>query len=76
MYKFVSFFHLQVFINFSKQQKELAKDLEETETDSHEVSNRDIIAQGNYDEPLILLTSTHAHSSRHTSAYDEEQLVA
>ena len=77
MYKVVPFFHLQVFINFSKQQKELAKDLEETKTDSHDVSNSDIHAQGDcYDEPLILLTSTHAHSSRHTSDSGEEILVA
>lgn len=74
-----------VFINFSKQQKELAKDMEETNTDTNEDPNN--IAEtvhehssqtvyGVYDEPLILLTPRNDIRPSSSCDSDEEILIA
>lgn len=66
-----------VFINFSKQQKELAKDIDEVhlETDE-ETATSPTTLQDAYDEPLILLTPRNAVNSTRSYDSDEEILIA
>lgn len=66
-----------VFINFSKQQKELAKDIEEAhqETDEEHDSTPQTL-QGVYDEPLILLTPRNEIHPATSYDSDDEILIA
>ena len=70
--------YFQVFINFSKQQKELAEDLEETVTEIKRDNDTctSNTFQHDYDEPLILLSDRNDQSPGTSYDSDEEILLA
>ena len=71
-----SLLYFQVFINFSKQQKELAEDLEETVTEVDRDTDNSNTFQHDYDEPLILLSDRNDQSPGTSYDSDDEILLA
>ena len=70
-----NYFPLQVFINFSKQQKELADDLEASLTELDRDSDPNPSLHHDYDEPLILLSDRSDQSATTSHDSDDDQIL-